>query len=105
MLELVDLELPNLLMEDAAFSEDPLPQFAMARERHPWLATCAFGLVITQYQAMRDLLWLDHSMTTANEGVVGIMEAEGTQWGRFQHEMLGARQGEAHKRARELGHE
>ncbi len=102
MKDIAELDLPNLPMEDPAFSEDPLPQFAMARERHPWLATCAFGLVITQYQAMRDLLWLDHSMTTANEGVVGIMEAEGTQWGRFQHEMLGARQGDAHKRIRSV---
>ena len=100
MQDIAELDLPNLPMEDAAFSEDPLPQFAMARERHPWLANCAFGFVITQYQAMRDLLWLDHSMTTANEGVVEIMGAEGTEWGRFQHEMLGARQGDAHQRIR-----
>jgi cytochrome P450 len=99
---IADLELPRLPLEDGAFSEDPLPQFAAAREQHPWLATCAFGLVVTQYQAMRDLLWLDHSMMTANQGVIEIMDARGTQWGRFQEEMLGAQQGEAHKRIRSV---
>src|SRR5262245_9035266 len=99
---IADLALPRLALEDAAFSEDPLPQFAAARQQHPWLATCAFGLVVTQYQAMRDLLWLDHSMMTANQGVIEIMDARGTQWGRFQEEMLGAQQGEAHKRIRSV---
>jgi len=102
MQTIADLELPNLPMEDPAFAEDPLPQFAAAREQHPWLATCSFGFVITQHEAMRELLWLDHSMTTANQGVVEIMGAEGTQWGRFQHDMLGAQQGEAHKRIRNV---
>lgn len=97
-----ELELPNLPMEDPAFSEDPLPQFAAARDMHPWLATCAHGFVVTQHEAMRDLLWLDHSMTTGNEGVIEIMNAEGTEWGRFQHEMLGAQRGEAHKRIRSV---
>ena len=102
MQEITELKLPNLLMEDSAFSEDPLPHFAAARDQHPWLATCAFGFVITQHGAMRDLLWLDHSMTTANRGVIDIMNAEGTEWGRFQKEMLGAQQGEAHKRIRSV---
>jgi cytochrome P450 len=102
MQTIAELRLPQLPMEDPAFSENPLPQFAAARERHPWLATCAFGFVVTQYQAMRDLLWLDHSMTTANQGVIAIMDAEGTQWGRFQREMLGAQQDEKHKRIRSV---
>ena len=102
MQELADLDLPVLPMEDPAFSEDPLPQFDAAREQHPWLASCAFGYVVTQYQAMRDLLWLDHSMTTANAGVIEIMGAEGTEWGRFQKEMLGAQKGEPHKRIRSV---
>jgi hypothetical protein len=70
MQEIADLDLPNLPMAEPAFSEDPLPQFPAAGERHPWLATCTFGFVITQYQVMRDLLWLDQSMTTANQGEV-----------------------------------
>lgn len=102
MQEIIDLDLPILPLEDPAFSENALSSFVRARERHPWLASCEFGLVVTQYQAMRDLLWLDHSMVTANAGVVEIMGAEGTEWGRFQHEMLGARQGEEHKRIRSV---
>ena len=48
MQAITELELPRLAMEEPGFSEDPLPQFAAAREQHPWLATCAFGFVITQ---------------------------------------------------------
>jgi len=102
MQKITDLELPNLPMEDPAFSEGPLPYFAAARDVHPWLATCAHGFVVTQHEAMRDLLWLDHSMTTANDGVIEIMNAQGTQWGRFQKDMLGAQKGEAHKRIRSV---
>jgi len=96
------LDLPGLPMEDPAFSEDPLPHFAAAHERHPWLATCSFGHVVTQYAAMRDLLWLDHSMTGAYDNVVEAMRARGTQWGRFQQESLLAQKGESHARIRKV---
>jgi len=33
MHDIAELDLPNLPMEDAAFSEDPLPHFAMAVRR------------------------------------------------------------------------
>ena len=99
---ITELELPSLPMEDPAFSEAPLPQFAAAREQHPWLATCAFGFVITQYDAMRDLLWLDHSLTGAYDNVVEAMQARGTQWGRFQQESLLAQKGEPHARIRKV---
>jgi len=102
MQNLNQLDLPSLPMEDPAFSENPLPQFAAARERHPWLATCAFGHVITQYDAMRDLLWLDHSLTGAYDNVVEAMRARGTKWGRFQQESLLAQKGESHARIRKV---
>lgn len=102
MQAITDLELPSLPMEDPAFSENPLPHFAAAREKHDWLATCAFGFVVSQYDAMRDLLWLDHSMTGAYDDVVDIMNARGTQWGRFQQESLLAQKGESHKRIRNV---
>ena len=102
MQTLADLELHSLPMADPAFSADPWPEFAKARAAHPWLATCDFGFVIHQYDAMRDLLWLDHSLTGAYHDVVEIMEAEGTPWGRFQHESLLARTGDAHKRIRSV---
>jgi cytochrome P450 len=97
-----ELSLPTLPMEDPAFSENPLPHFAAAREQHPWLATCAFGFVVTQYGAMRDLLWLDHSMTGAYDNVVEAMHARGTRWGRFQQESLLAQKGESHARIRKV---
>lgn len=97
-----ELDLPHLPMEEQAFSENPLPFFEAAHARHPWLATCAFGHVVTQYGAMRDLLWLDHSMTGAYENVVEAMHARGTQWGRFQQESLLAQRGESHARIRRV---
>jgi cytochrome P450 len=102
MQTITELTLPHLPMEDAEFSADPFPHFAAAREAHPWLATCAFGYVVTQYDAMRDLLWLDHSMTGAYENVVDAMQARGTQWGRFQQESLLAQRGESHARIRKV---
>lgn len=97
-----DLALANLPMEEPDFAANPWPHFAAAREQHPWLATCAFGYVIHQYDAMRDLLWLDHSLQGAYVDVVDIMEARGTHWGRFQQESLLAQTGESHKRIRNV---
>jgi cytochrome P450 len=97
---IADLALHSLPMEDPAFSADPWPELAKARAAHPWLAACAFGHVVHSYDAMRDLLWLDHSLVGAYHDVVEIMEAEGTPWGRFQHESLLAQTGESHKRIR-----
>ena len=67
-----DLALAKLPMEEPGFSENPWPHLAAAREQHSWLATCAFGYVIHQYDAMRDLLWLDHSLTGAYTDVVDL---------------------------------
>lgn len=102
MQTIAELALPHLAMEAADFAEDPLPRFAEAREQHPWLATCAFGYVVHQYDAIRDLLWLDHSLQGAYDNVVEIMQARGTPWGRFQQESLLAQTGEAHKRIRNV---
>ncbi len=102
MQKITELTLPHLRMEDAGFARDPWPHFVTAREQHPWLATCAFGHVVHQYDAIRDLLWLDHSMEGAYDSVVEIMQARGTPWGRFQQESLLASTGEAHKRIRNV---
>lgn len=102
MPSITELDLPTLAMEDPAFSADPLPIFAAAREQHPWLPTCAFGFVVTSFDAIRDLLWLDRSMTGAYENVVEAMQARGTKWGRFQQESLLAQRGEAHARIRRV---
>jgi cytochrome P450 len=102
MQTIAQLTLHHLPMADPAFSADPWPELAKARETHPWLATCDFGHVVHSYDAMRDLLWLDHSLVGAYHDVVEIMDAEGTPWGRFQHESLLAQTGEAHRRIRSV---
>lgn len=102
MAQLAELDLPELPMENPEFAANPWPFLAEARKQHPWLATTPFGYAIHQYQAMRDLLWLDHSMVGAYENVVDLMEARGTKWGRFQLESLLAQNGESHKRIRHV---
>lgn len=100
--DIEDLALPNLPMESEEFSSNPWPFLAAAREQHPWLATCAFGLVVHQFDAMRDLLIRDDSMDGAYSDVIDILDAKDSEWGRFQQDSLLARTGEAHKRVRDL---
>jgi cytochrome P450 len=95
-----DLKLYHLPMDDPEFAANPWPHLAAAREQHPWLAICPHGIVVHQFDAMRDLLYQDRSMTGAYDNVVEIMGARGTQWGRFQEESLLAQAGESHKRIR-----
>ncbi|MEZ5737474.1 MAG: cytochrome P450 [Novosphingobium sp.] len=100
MQTITDMSLPYLPMEEPGFAENPWPDLKAVREQHPWLARCAFGYVVHQYDAMRDLLYLDRNLVGAYEDVVDAMEARGTPWGRFQMESLLASTGEDHKRIR-----
>src|SRR5258706_4116798 len=102
MQTITELTLPYLPMDEASFAENPWPHFARAREAHPWLATCPFGFVVHQYDAMRDLLGMDRNMRGAYESVVEIMGARGTPWRRFQLESLLAQTGDAHQRIRRV---
>jgi cytochrome P450 len=101
MQPLAELDLPHLPMEDPEFAADPFPHFAAARARHPWLARSIFGMVVTEYGAMKDLLWVNSGLRTANDGVVAIMAAKGTAWGRFAEENIFAQQGDVHRRLRD----
>ena len=100
MPDVAALDLPYLPMDEASFAEDPLPRFAEARAQHPWLATCPYGIVVTAYDAMRDVLQMDRHLEGAYRSVVDIMEARETTWGRFQLESLLAQTGDAHQRIR-----
>lgn len=100
MQDLNELDLPELPMELDEFAVDPWPFLEAARAQHPWLAKCAFGHVVHQYQAQRDLLYLDRHMRGAYGGVVEAMDAQGTEWGRFQENSLLASTGDSHKRIR-----
>jgi cytochrome P450 len=97
-----ELLLPMLVMEDPVFAEDPFSQFTRARAAHPWLAKSTFGYVITQYNAMKELLIQDRKMRIASSAVVDVMKANGTRWGKFQLEALFAVPEERHRRIREV---
>jgi cytochrome P450 len=88
MQTLAELDLPHLAMEDHSFSKDPFTHFEEARQKHPWLATSKFGLVITQYAAMRELLGRDDKLRPPYEGIVEVLGLQGTPWGRFTQEQL-----------------
>jgi cytochrome P450 len=99
---LTELSLPKLVMEDPKFADDPFSQFTAARREHPWLAKSTYGYVVTEYAAIKDLLGLDDRLRTAHEGVVDLMKAKGSGWGRFQMEQILAQSGDAHKRIRSV---
>jgi len=86
--KLEDLDLYHLPWHEPSFAADPYPQIEAARERHPWLAKCDAGYVIFEYQAIRDLLVQDDKFRPSFDGVVEIMGARGTPWGRFTEEQM-----------------
>ena len=73
MTTLAELDLPHVAMDDPAFAADPLPRFEEARQKHPWLAKSTYGVVITEYTAMRDLFGRDVALAArvAGEAVGG----------------------------------
>jgi cytochrome P450 len=101
MKTLADLDLPRLAMDEPGFREDPFSYFNEARERHPWLATSKFGLVITDLIAMRDLLGRDGSLRPPYEGIVKTLGLENTPWGRFTAEQMISLPKEQHRRLRD----
>jgi len=102
MQEISELDLPYLAMEEPWFAADPGPQFVAAREKHSWLANSSLGPVVTNYQAVRDLMAMDSSIGMAFDGIVEMMGAEGTFWGRFQRSHILSKSGMDHKRMRDL---
>jgi cytochrome P450 len=95
-----EMALPVLPMEDPAFAVDPMPYLETARRQHPWLAKCEIGYVVHEYQAMKDLSYMDDKLRTSNTSVSEIMHAKGTRWGRFIDEQIVARSGSEHARIR-----
>ncbi|MGE3691029.1 MAG: cytochrome P450 [Novosphingobium sp.] len=97
-----ELDLPWLAMDEDAFSVDPFPHFAKARAQHPWLARWPLGYVVTDYQAMRDLFADESKLGMLYDGIVEIMEAQGTPWGDFQQRHMLSMTGATHKRVRDI---
>ena len=88
MLNIAELDLPHLAIDEPSFGEDPLPRFAEAREKHPWLATTSLGIIITEHKAMRELFGRDDELRPPYKDVVAMLGQEGTVWGRFSEEQL-----------------
>lgn len=83
-----ELQLPELSVETAEFSADPVGYFRAARSQHPWLARSSIGLLVHEYTAIRELLGQDDKFLPAYEGIVQALGAQGTPWGRFTEEQL-----------------
>ena len=101
MQALTELSLPELPINQPGFEVDPQVKFAAARRAHPWLARSPVGYVVTDYFAAKDLLLMDDQLRTAGEGVIALMKAEGSKWGRWEQEFLMAQSGPTHKRLRD----
>lgn len=101
MVNIADLELAHLGVDRADFAADPAPEFARARAQHPWLAKCAYGYIVTDYQTIRDVLGGTGKMHIAFENAIEVMGAKGTPWGDFQERNIFALTGEPHKRLRD----
>ncbi|WP_159982122.1 MULTISPECIES: cytochrome P450 [unclassified Novosphingobium] len=88
MRNLAELDLPHLPVEDAAFAADPVSFFRKAKESNPWIAGSNLGYWIHDYQAIKDLLSKDDKLRPAYDGIVQMLGAHGTPWGRFTEEQL-----------------
>jgi cytochrome P450 len=88
MQTLEELDLPFLEMEAPDFGANPYPRFEEARRKHPWLARTSLGIVITEYQAMRDLFGRDDELRPPYADVVKVLGVENTPWGDFTERQM-----------------
>jgi cytochrome P450 len=88
MQTLAELDLPHLPVETPDFGADPVRYFREARQKHPWLATSDIGLLVHELTAIRELLGQDDKLRPAYEGIVEVLGAHGTPWGRFTEQQM-----------------
>jgi cytochrome P450 len=96
-----ELDLYHLHWDDPAFAADPYPHFDAARVKHPWLAKTDGGYAVFELKAIRDLLNNDENLRPSFDGIVDLMEARGTPWGRFAEEQMIAMPEREHKLLRQ----
>jgi cytochrome P450 len=87
-LALDQLDLPYLEYTNPALAADPYPYFAEARKKHPFLARTDLGIVVTEYQAMRDLFGRDEELRPPYADVVKVLGVENTPWGDFTERQM-----------------
>ena len=85
---IADLDLAHLDWETPEFAADPHLRFEAARDRHPWLARVNGGFVVHDLATIRELLVQDDRLRTCFDGIVDLMGAHGTRWGRFAQEQM-----------------
>ena len=95
-----ELDLYDLPITEQYFANDPNPHMIAARKQHPWLAKSKVGYVLTDFDAIYDVMGRDDVLKTPCEHVIEIMGGEGTNWARFERELLIATDGETHHRIR-----
>jgi cytochrome P450 len=100
MQSLAELELPFVDVESAEFAADPVSHFREAKARHPWIAASNLGYWIHDYTAIRELLGKDDKLRPAYDGIIEMMGAHDTPWGRFTEEQLISLPPEQHKLVR-----
>lgn len=88
MQNLSELELYDLPWQEPAVAANPYPYFDAARQKHPWLARSEAGYIVFEYRAIRDLMLMDDKMRQSFDGIVDILGAKGTPWGRFTEEQM-----------------
>lgn len=101
MQTLTELDLPHLPVETPAFATDPVGFFRAAKTHHPWIAASDIGYWVHDYRAIREILSQDGKLRPAYDGIVKIMGAEGTPWGRFTEEQLISLPPEQHRMLRD----
>lgn len=88
MQALCDIHLPHLPVETPEFAADPVRFFREAKRQHPWIAASDIGYWVHDYGAIRELLGQDEKLRPAYDGIVEMLGAHGTPWGRFTEEQL-----------------
>ncbi len=100
MTSVTNLNLYHLPIGEQRFADDPNPHMLAALEQHSWLAKCDMGIVITEREAVDQIMRMDAVLKTPATHVIEIMGGEGTNWARFQHQCLIAQDGAIHERIR-----
>ena len=100
---LEELDLYQLPWNTPEMAKDPYPYIEAARKKHPWLAKTDEGYVVIGYQAIRDLMDMDRDdkLRPSFDGIIEILGAKDTPWGRFTEEQMLALGGDEHRLLRD----